>query len=334
MRFSIIVPVYNIAPFLEECVESILRQSFRDYELFLVDDGSTDASGSICDSYAAKDPRVKVIHKENGGLVSVRKTAAALVSGDYVLSVDGDDWIGEDYLQTVAEKIDETGADMIAWGYTRTETDGTKRMSLLNRAECGIYEGERLDAIRRSYLFDPEQDEINMGSLLYNLADKAIKREFYAASQPQVPDGVTEGEDAAANWLILKQISSLQVIDMDSYYYRLNSASITGSLKTESIKRQKLLEDFLLKHADNEWQLKQIRGFAFYRVIFVLDRAVKSGYKNYKALMKAGEEEGIYGQCVKAEIKNISKGNALRMFLIKKRMWGPLFLYHKMRSGA
>lgn len=332
MKFSIIVPVYNISEYLPECIESILSQSFRDYELILVDDGSKDESGMICDRFAEKDTRIKVVHKENGGLVSARKAGIACASGDYILNIDGDDHIGEAYLEEVSKIADRTGADMIAWGYTRTENDGTKITTAHNIVPVGLYEGPELEKIKRSYLYDPEQDEINMGCLLYNLADKAIKKDLYEDPQLMVPDGITEGEDAAANWMILKKIRSLYVSDLDSYYYRLNSGSITGSIKVKTIEKQKELESFLLDNVDDEWQLKQIRGFSFYRIIFILDRAVKSGYSDYLKLMKAGRKERIYDQFFKADIKNISKGNALRRFLIKLGMWNVLFLYHKMRS--
>ena len=90
---SVIVPVYNVENYLSRCVDSILSQSGVTLEVLLVDDGSTDASGKICDSYAARDDRVKVIHKENGGLSSARNTGLDRASGDYVTFVDSDDYL-------------------------------------------------------------------------------------------------------------------------------------------------------------------------------------------------------------------------------------------------
>lgn len=334
MRFSIIVPVYNCEPFIKQCIESILEQSFRDYELILIDDGSTDGSGAICDNYAEIDNRVRVIHKKNGGANSARKAAVHLINGNYVLNVDGDDFIGEDYLQVISDKIDVSDADMIAWGYTRCQKNGEKLFSLFNRTPNGLYIDQELDLIRKSYLYDPETDEINEGSLLYNLANKAIKNDIYKLAQLQVPDGMVEAEDASTVWLMLKSIKSLFVFDLDKYFYRLNSGSVTAKVNETTIKQQKQLEDFLIEHTDNKWQLKQVRGFLFYRVIFILDRAVKEGYRNCTKLMKIGEKVGIYDQCVMAEIRNISKGNALRRYLIKKRCWILLYIYHRLRSSS
>ena len=96
MMVSVIVPVYNISGYLERCLQSILSQTYVDLEIILVDDGSEDSSGQICDQYAEIDNRIRVIHKKNGGLVSARKAGVSAASGDYVVWVDGDDWIEPD----------------------------------------------------------------------------------------------------------------------------------------------------------------------------------------------------------------------------------------------
>ena len=115
---SIIVPVYNVEKYLSRCVDSILAQTFRDFELILVDDGSTDNSAEICDKYAAKDSRIKVIHKENGGQSSARNNGLEIAIGKYIGFVDSDDWISTDcfeYLYTLIEKFnaDAVSADFV-----------------------------------------------------------------------------------------------------------------------------------------------------------------------------------------------------------------------------
>ena len=97
-KLSIIVPVYNVEQYLDKCIKSILNQTFKDFELILVDDGSIDNSGEICDEYAKKDSRVKVIHKKNGGLAAARNTGLIIARGDYVGFVDSDDWIEPRYV--------------------------------------------------------------------------------------------------------------------------------------------------------------------------------------------------------------------------------------------
>ena len=97
-KLSIIVPVYKVEKYIHQCMESLMGQTYPNYEIILVDDGSPDQCGVICDSYAQQDDRIRVIHKENGGLVSARKAGAAECTGDYVVNVDSDDFIAQDLL--------------------------------------------------------------------------------------------------------------------------------------------------------------------------------------------------------------------------------------------
>ena len=123
MYFSIIVPVYNVEKYLSECIDSVLRQTFTDYELILVDDGSKDESGKICDQYAEKDNRIKVIHKGNGGQSSARNRGVQQSSGEYIVFLDSDDFISEDtFLQDIKETSAET--DVIVYRYKKYFEDG------------------------------------------------------------------------------------------------------------------------------------------------------------------------------------------------------------------
>ena len=112
-KVSIIVPVYNIENYIRVCVESILAQTYESFELILVDDGSKDNSGILCDEYAAIDSRVKVIHKENGGVSSARNTGLQQAKGKWIMYVDGDDWIEPDMIESLIETAKATEADLV-----------------------------------------------------------------------------------------------------------------------------------------------------------------------------------------------------------------------------
>lgn len=122
---SIIVPAYNIEKYLSDCIDSILSQSFADFELLLVDDGSTDRSGNICDEFAAKDTRIHVFHKSNGGVSSARNTGLRNANGEYITFVDGDDVIPPDSLETLI-KLASPDTDMVMAGYEATGANGIK----------------------------------------------------------------------------------------------------------------------------------------------------------------------------------------------------------------
>ncbi|MDO4729580.1 MAG: glycosyltransferase family 2 protein [Candidatus Saccharibacteria bacterium] len=131
---SIIVPIYNVEDCVEKCVDSILAQSYKNIEIFLVDDGSGDRSGVICDKYAKKDERVVVIHKKNGGLSSARNAGIKKMNGEYVSFVDGDDALKVDCIEKLYEDIVRENADVSACGFMRFDEYGESTCSEANFA--------------------------------------------------------------------------------------------------------------------------------------------------------------------------------------------------------
>lgn len=140
---SLIIPVYNVAPYLRKCLDSILYQDSRDWEALLIDDGSTDASGAICDEYAGKDSRFRVFHKENGGVSSARNVGLDNAKGDWIWFVDGDDWIKTDSIGKLSQASAQYDCDMIIFGIE--------------------YYGEDLNVVgveKRNLVVDKSKDEI------------------------------------------------------------------------------------------------------------------------------------------------------------------------------
>lgn len=132
-KISVIVPVYNVEKYLARCIDSVLAQTLTDYELILVDDGATDGSGNICDDYAVKDARIRVIHKENGGLSDARNKGTSEAAGEYIFYLDSDDFIEENALELLLSLIGKSSADIAAGGiYNCYENKKT--------AQCGVSE--------------------------------------------------------------------------------------------------------------------------------------------------------------------------------------------------
>ena len=117
MFFSVIVPVYRVEKYLPACIESVLNQTFGDFELILVDDGSVDRCPVICDDYKEKDERIKVIHKTNGGLASARRAGIRIAEGEYVFNLDSDDLIENDTLECAYNIIKETNCEIVSFSY-------------------------------------------------------------------------------------------------------------------------------------------------------------------------------------------------------------------------
>lgn len=155
---SVIVPVYNVEAFLPKCLESIINQTYKNIEIILVDDGSTDNSGKICDFYKIQDKRIKVIHKFNGGISSARNYGLKVIRGEYILFVDSDDWLDENHIQTLALYTNKER--IVCCGYKRIIGNNIITHCVENILKCNQsefinvlqdYEIKRL----RKYLINP-----------------------------------------------------------------------------------------------------------------------------------------------------------------------------------
>ena len=118
-KISIIVPIYNVAPYLRQCMDSIIQQTYPNIEIICVDDGSTDESGTIADEYAKKDSRVRVIHQENQGLSAARNAGYSRSTGEYIMYLDSDDWIDLDTCETAIDIALKYDAELVFWAYVR-----------------------------------------------------------------------------------------------------------------------------------------------------------------------------------------------------------------------
>lgn len=122
---SIIIPVYKVEDLLERCVNSILTQTYKNIEIILVDDGSPDRCGELCNQYALKDERVKVVHKKNGGLSDARNAGIKIANGEFITFIDSDDWVSEDYVRVLHDLLISRGADISVCNFIRTSTETT-----------------------------------------------------------------------------------------------------------------------------------------------------------------------------------------------------------------
>ena len=190
MLFSVIVPIYNIEKYIRKCIDSVLVQSFADYELILVDDGSPDKCGEICDEYAKKDSRIKVIHKENGGLVSARQAGIKVAGGEYVIHLDGDDALLPEALKNASEIISKTDADIVTFAYNCLIEDTISDIKYELVPE-GLYNKEQI----KEHIYPHLLSDKNMEHILYFLWGKAIKRTLATKHQLKVNPAISLGED-------------------------------------------------------------------------------------------------------------------------------------------
>jgi glycosyltransferase involved in cell wall biosynthesis len=151
---SVIIPVYKVEKYLNRCVESMLRQTYRNLEVILIDDGSPDRCGEICDEFAKVDNRVKVIHKKNGGLSDARNIGIEIAKGDYFTFLDSDDWVHEEYIEKLYTLLIATKSDIAACNFIRT----SREEILIDKSNIGTFQFsniEALDQLTKSHLYVP-----------------------------------------------------------------------------------------------------------------------------------------------------------------------------------
>lgn len=142
MKISVIVPVYNVENYLSACLDSILSQTYQDFEIILIDDGSKDASGQICDAYAGKDPRIQVVHQENGGVSRARNRGLELATGDLISFIDSDDTLEPDMYELLVRVMREHNADISHCGYKRFDNQGNLVRKINGTHRLMIQSGE------------------------------------------------------------------------------------------------------------------------------------------------------------------------------------------------
>ncbi len=224
MLLSIIVPVYNVEAYLEKCIDSILRQNYRDFELILVNDGSTDSSPAICKRYEAKDDRVRLVSKENGGLVSARKTGLQHAKGEYVGMIDGDDWIDEDYYAKLMDGAVKEDADVAVCDNLVDYGDHT--LTIRQGFPCGVYDKKRLrEEVYPNLAFREPLFTLGFSP---SLCTKVIRRELLIKHENEVDDCIRGGEDAACSYPCILDAEKLVYVDnCCGYHYLVHSMSMT-----------------------------------------------------------------------------------------------------------
>lgn len=225
MLFSVILPVYNVEKYLEQCVDSVLGQTFVDYEIILVDDGSTDGSPQLCDALAAKDSRIRVIHKPNGGLSDARNAGTAEAKGDYIVYIDSDDFVlADDFLHKVAQKAADN-PDLIFYKYAKYFDADGKLADCPFSYEFAEEASTYAERIRRLVEADA----------FYGMAwIKAIKRIVLTDNDISFEVGLL-GEDMEWNYHVIYHSHSIALIDEAFIAYRQREGSITSTHKLKNL---------------------------------------------------------------------------------------------------
>ena len=337
--FSVIVPIYKVEQYIHRCVDSILAQTYKDFELLLVDDGSPDNCPQICDEYARRDSRVRVIHKPNGGLISARNAGILAARGDYICYVDSDDWTDENMLQFIHDTLAESPVplDMVLFAAHNVFHDHMEETT--NSLPEGYYDRKRMEKEIFPRLIVDTRNGLSAGCIQAHTWDKACRRELQVKFYTQ-DERIRAFTDLPMTYECLLNCQNIYVCNRHLYYYnKTNEDSIRAKSKENFLTKSfyyliAYMQEHLPRYAPSIG--RQINQFAASLII----RAGKWGIKNHASFreavkyMKEGLRESNLLSLV--SVKGLPRRPQILILLLKLHLYTPAMLLctAKLRQDA
>lgn len=274
-KVSIIIPVYNVEKYLEQCVNSILAQTYKNLEIILVDDGSPDNCPQICDDFAAKDQRIKVIHKKNGGLSSARNAGLDVATGEYVMFIDSDDFIDNNTVEELLAVKENCNADIVCYGMYHKHNDNISIIkNTVSKNNIEIY--DNFTALRR----------LLMRTIDCSSCNKLYSKEIIGDSR--FKEG-RNNEDNPFLFELYQKHANIAYTNKVYYYYRHTQGSISKTFNDRSFDIIKNIEDI-----EKEIETKKLnlnKEFKFYKtnIFIIIALAIQSSNNKKKYIIQYNE---------------------------------------------
>lgn len=323
--YSVLIPVYNVENQLGKCIYSVLEQTYPNFEIILIDDGSTDGSGFVCERYAKLDERIRVYHQFNQGLIMARRNGIAKAIGDYYLFLDSDDFWDPDLLETINKAILDYGCDMVIFNYKRITPDKV----LINKP---VFEnGSLFDSDNKKQIFE----EVIKGSRLNNIWIKAVNSNIIDNIDYTKYKRIKYAEDLLQSLLLLCNARKILYLDKAMYNYRMNPASMTHKFNVRSIKDITIVRGVVLKYMEllamNENKYLKL----FYQnyvngVLSYLSDLSNSNLNILKKIKIMTQIKNIllYRKALSfIKMKNFTMCQKIRFFLFEKKYYHLLIIY-------
>lgn len=318
MFFSVIVPIYKVEKYLVRCIESVLSQTFTDFELILVDDGSPDNCPEICDKYAKRDKRINVVHKENGGLVSARQAGISVAKGEYIFNLDADDAVENDALESAFEIIKSTGADIVSFSHKYYYADGSKSEAVEDILPEGLYEKSDIEKDIYPVLLANK----NMQHTFYFSWGRALRRSLATENQLNVSRKITIGEDVMCIVPCFLQAEKVYMSHKSVYLYTIRDDSMSVS----SFSRQMQQLDVLVRNLrqrdisalkDSKEQFSRYCCFMCFALL--ASAAEGNAFEIIEEIKNIILNSDFADELPKAEFEGISIKSRISIFLLKRK---------------
>ncbi len=327
MKFSIVAAVYNKEKYLPNFFASIEAQTYGDYDVVLIDDGSTDLSGKLCDKYAQQNPtKVKVVHQKNAGVLLAKRKALQCAEGDYVLLADADDILECTLLEDVKNKLEATQADICLYNESVMDGYGVKKdVPGGHFDETVIYTDDRIRDIFRKIIDDPGMHAMWRKVIRRNIID--VNKDYSEASF------ICIGDDLLQTIEVYNAARVIAYIDKPLYTYRGVSSGLSHNYRTDMYASfayvYKILEGYL-----DKWDMSEDKERLYsYFISIVYDDLVKASHSKYsnkvirnhmKKIWNDSYFKHIYG---KIEVKNMGKTRKIMLYLLRMRCYRILRIF-------
>lgn len=298
---SVIIPIYNVKDYMEKCIESVINQIYTNLEIILIDDGSTDGSADICDKYARLDHRVKVIHKANGGVMSARKQGALIATGEYIINVDGDDWIEKRWIAEGVQAIKNKHIDLL---FMQGLIRDYEKVCVKDKIEVCIgtfMEEEIIDYFIPNMIKQGDYCERGVSS---SIVLAMIERKLFQEAILNTSEDVKYGDDGMMVYLLVDRAKKIRVIENYGYHYVKHAGSLMDVYVKHPLNDEYIMYyyKYVVQHFQNEKRKKAlIHSFN----LFMAEMAVFSGFDKLQkddsdhlipyAVVKKGTKIIIYG---------------------------------------
>lgn len=341
IKISIIVPIYNVEKYLEECVKSLVGQTYENIEIILVDDGSTDNSGKICDRLMEQDKRIFVFHKENGRTASARNLGVKKANGEYVLFIDPDDWFEKSTVEILVNKIKSTNADVLRFNYVK-EYGNFFQENQNCLIEEKIYQGEEFNQIIRKNLglIGKELKNIEHFNFLASVCFGCYKKDLILNNDIEFTDidKIGSFSDGLFNLQYLLNAKSFVYVDQCFYHYRKNNnGAYTKRSKKNFFEKNLVLFNELKKIVDENNLDIEFEKACYNRIAYCvlelnlnvvkdIEMTVKKGCRQIKAILK---NEIIRKAIKRFDIKNLPLKWKIYYAFVKTRWALGIYLVTK-----
>ncbi len=354
--FSIIVPIYNTPiEYFETCMTSLINQHYDQFEILLVDDGSKAECADLCDQFAGKDDRIKVIHQKNQGVSAARNNGIEAAEGDWILFVDADDWLEENATERLREYLSETDCDILLFSAVK---EYSEKQEALNHGFVDKTLYQMSDANNRELFYRRAMGANNNKSgktcIIYYSCDKAYRRDFLIVNNLRYPVGIPKSEDKVFILSCFEKMKSLYYIAEPLYHYRINDASVCNRYSDSADRDRIALSKILLPIAKRmDAELSAVKGVTefngieheFYRFMFGIISDVLllkyyhpdyigGRYNRHRDAMQFIRTEPFRSSIRECKYGELTRDAQIKKLLLSNNMVGTFCMLKRLRQKA